>query len=237
MLNCDWLQSGEAVDVAEAGEAGDASLKHSLSIWVTGWFQARFQMRLDDDAPSSSYGASFFGEACGVLLEEGGFPCRDLLEGVGGRVRDPVEAAFRGGRVTVSKAVCLNLSNSLRLSQDRTRAILLAIDPNDSAARADTQGFYHLQAKIHELFIILTDRIDQYPDPNVSNPPPSVPTPPPVKHNLLKISLPKFNGEFSEWENFWGLFSNLIHECAVLGNVIKFHYLLSSFNRRTARIS
>ena len=67
MLNCDWLLSGEAVDAAEAG---DASLKHSSSIWVTGWFQARFQMHLDDDdALSSSYGASFFGEACRVLLE------------------------------------------------------------------------------------------------------------------------------------------------------------------------
>ena len=50
----------------------------------------------------------------------------------------------------------------------------------------------------------------------------------PVKHNLPKISLPKFNGEFSEWENFWGLFSNLIHKCTDLGNVIKYHYLLES---------
>ena len=40
MLNCDWLLSGQAVDAAEAGEAGDASLKHSSSIWVAGWFQA-----------------------------------------------------------------------------------------------------------------------------------------------------------------------------------------------------
>ena len=43
MLNCDWLLSGEAVDGAEAGEAGDASLKHSSSIWVAGWFQARWR--------------------------------------------------------------------------------------------------------------------------------------------------------------------------------------------------
>ena len=79
-----WLLSGEAVDAAEVGEAGDASLKHSSSIWAAGWFQARFQMRLDDDdTTSSSYGASFFGEACGVLLGEGGFPCRDFLEGWG----------------------------------------------------------------------------------------------------------------------------------------------------------
>ena len=84
MLNCDWLLSWEAVDAAEAGEAWDASLKHSSSIWVAGWFQARFQMRPDDDdAPSSSYGSSFFGEACGVLLGEGGFPCLDFLEGWG----------------------------------------------------------------------------------------------------------------------------------------------------------
>ena len=81
MLNCDWLLSREAVD---AVEAGTASLTHSSSIWVAGWFQACFQVRLDDDdAPSPSYGASFFGEACRVLLEEGGFPCRDFLEGWG----------------------------------------------------------------------------------------------------------------------------------------------------------
>ena len=101
-MNCDWLLSGEVVDAAEAGEAVDASLKHSSSIWMAGWFQARFQMRPDDDdAPSTSCGASFFREACGVLLGEGEFPCRDFLEGWG-RLRDPVEAAFHGrsGHVT-----------------------------------------------------------------------------------------------------------------------------------------
>ena len=131
-------------------------------------------------------------------------------------------------RPNISKAVCLNLSNSLRLSQERNRAILSTVDPNDSVARADTQRYFHLQAKIHELFIVLTDRIDQFPDPAVSSPPPSVPNPLPVKHNLPKISLPKFKGEFSEWENFWFFFSNLIHECTDLGNVIKYHYLLES---------
>ena len=84
MLNYDWLLSGEAGEAAEAGEAGDASLKHSSCIWVTGRFQACFQMCLDDDdAISSSYRVSFFWGACGVLLPEGGFPCRDLLEGWG----------------------------------------------------------------------------------------------------------------------------------------------------------
>ena len=124
--------------------------------------------------------------------------------------------------------MCLNLSNSLSLSQERNRAILSTVDPNDSAARADTQRYFHLQAKIHELFIVLTDRIDQFPDPTVSSPPPSIPNPHPVKHNMPKISIPKFIGEFSEWKNFWGLFSNLIYECTDLGNVIKYHYLLES---------
>ena len=87
---------------------------------------------------------------------------------------------------------------------------------------------FHLQAKIHELSIVLTDRIDQFPDPTVSSPPPSVLNPLPVKYNLPKISLPKFNGEFSEWENFWGLFSYLIHERTDLGNVVKYYYLLES---------
>ena len=81
MLNCDWLLSGEAVDAAEAGDAGDASLKHSLSIWVAGWFQARFQtMMMLLPLPT---GPHFFGETCGALLGEGGFPCRDFLEGWG----------------------------------------------------------------------------------------------------------------------------------------------------------
>ena len=72
VLNCDWLLSGEAVDAAEAGEAGDASPKNSSSISVAGWFQARFQMRPDDDdAPSSSCGASFFGEALQGSAGEG----------------------------------------------------------------------------------------------------------------------------------------------------------------------
>ena len=57
-------------------------------------------------------------------------------------------------RPNLSKAVCLNLSNSLRLSQERNRAILSTVAPNDSAARADTQCYFHLQAKIHELFIV-----------------------------------------------------------------------------------
>ena len=84
MLNYDWLLSGEAVDAAETGNAGDASLKHSSRGWVTGWFQAGFQMCLDDDdALSSFYGVSFFLGACEVLLPEGGFLCRDLLEGWG----------------------------------------------------------------------------------------------------------------------------------------------------------
>ena len=42
MLNYDWLLGGEAVDAADAGEAGDASLGYFSRIWVAGWFQACF---------------------------------------------------------------------------------------------------------------------------------------------------------------------------------------------------
>ena len=59
MLNYDWLLSGEAADAVGTGKVGDASLKHSSRGWVTGWFQASFQMCLDaDDVPSSFYGVS-----------------------------------------------------------------------------------------------------------------------------------------------------------------------------------
>ena len=85
MLNCDWLLSGEAVDAAKAGEAGNASLGYSLCIWVAGWFQARFQLRPDDDddddAPSTACGVLFCGEVCGVLLGEGDSLCHYFLEG------------------------------------------------------------------------------------------------------------------------------------------------------------
>ena len=82
MLNYDRSLSGEAVDTVGAGRSGDASLGYSSRGWATGWFQAGFQLRLDaddDDALSVFCGASSFWGACGVLLGEGGSPCRDLL--------------------------------------------------------------------------------------------------------------------------------------------------------------
>ena len=83
VLNCDWLLSGEAVDAAEAGEAGDASLGYSSRMWVAGWFQARFQSCPDDDddAPSSACRVLFCWEVCGVLLGEGDSLCCYFLEG------------------------------------------------------------------------------------------------------------------------------------------------------------
>ena len=97
MLNCDWLLSGEAVDAAEAGEAGDASLGYSSPIWVAGWFQVHFQLCPDDDdAPSSSSAGSHFagklaGFYWGRVILFAVISWRDRS-----RVRDPVEAAFHG---------------------------------------------------------------------------------------------------------------------------------------------
>ena len=75
----------------DAVEAGDASLKHSSSIWVAGWFQARLDDELFFPLPT---GPHFSGEL-------GGFCCRRVVflaviswRG-GGRVRDPVEKAFQ----------------------------------------------------------------------------------------------------------------------------------------------
>ena len=74
----------EAGEAAETVEAGDASLGYSSDIWVAGWFQARFQMRLDvDDALSSFFGVLFFWEVCVALLQGDGFLCRGLWEGWG----------------------------------------------------------------------------------------------------------------------------------------------------------
>ena len=65
-------------------EAGDASLGYSSDIWVAGWFQARFQMRLAvDDALFSSFGASSFWGVCVALQQGDGFLCRGFWEGWG----------------------------------------------------------------------------------------------------------------------------------------------------------
>ena len=82
--NSHWLLGGEAGEAAEAVEAGDASLGYSSEIWVAGWFQARFQMRLAvDDALSSSFRVSSFWGVCVALLQEGGLLCRGSWEGWG----------------------------------------------------------------------------------------------------------------------------------------------------------
>jgi hypothetical protein len=52
------------------------------------------------------------------------------------------------------------------------------------------------------------------------------PDAPPVK--LPDISIPKFNGLFTEWIGFRDSFSSLIHENASLSAIQKFHYLKGS---------
>ena len=99
----------------DAAEAGDASLKHSSCIWVTGWFQAGFQKCLDDDdALSSFYGISFFWGAWG-------FCCQRVVSLAviswrgGGRFIDPVEVAFqrRPGHIFIYCGNELMISNHL----------------------------------------------------------------------------------------------------------------------------
>ena len=54
------------------------------------------------------------------------------------------------------------------------------------------------------------------------NPPATFP-----RFDLPKIQVPKFNGEFESWQNFWGIFENLIHSRVDISNMVKFHYLLT----------
>ena len=73
------------MDAVEAGEAGDASLRYSSDLWVTGWFQACFQWLLEavDDALTSFFGVSFFGVACRVQMQGDDSLCCDLWWGWG----------------------------------------------------------------------------------------------------------------------------------------------------------
>lgn len=49
-----------------------------------------------------------------------------------------------------------------------------------------------------------------------------------VSLQLPRISLPKFSGNFSEWENFRGLFESLVASKESLSNTQKLHYLKAS---------
>ena len=49
-----------------------------------------------------------------------------------------------------------------------------------------------------------------------------------VKNSLPKLQLPKFNGEFAKWANFWELFTEIVDVRADLTPVVKFNYLISS---------
>ena len=49
-----------------------------------------------------------------------------------------------------------------------------------------------------------------------------------MQSDLPKIALTKFSGEFSKWENYWGLFAALVHNKTELSNIVEFYYLLSS---------
>ena len=49
-----------------------------------------------------------------------------------------------------------------------------------------------------------------------------------AKNSLPKLQLPKFNGEFAKWANFWELFTEIVDARKDLTPVVKFNYLISS---------
>lgn len=49
-----------------------------------------------------------------------------------------------------------------------------------------------------------------------------------VTQQLPRISLPKFSGNFAEWENFRGIFESLVDSKTSLSNTQKLHYLKAS---------
>lgn len=46
-------------------------------------------------------------------------------------------------------------------------------------------------------------------------------------HSLPKIQLPKFNGDVVSWCTFRDTFKSLVHETPNIGNIDRFHYLVS----------
>lgn len=55
-----------------------------------------------------------------------------------------------------------------------------------------------------------------------------------VPLQLPRISLPKFSGNFTEWENFRGLFESLVATKESLSNTAKLHYLKTSVTGEAA---
>ncbi|XP_029176084.1 uncharacterized protein LOC114944355 [Nylanderia fulva] len=54
--------------------------------------------------------------------------------------------------------------------------------------------------------------------------------------HLPRISLPKFSGKFTEWENFKGIFESLVTNNDCLSNTEKLHYLKTSVTGDAARL-
>ena len=84
------------MDSAEAGEAGDASLKHSSRIWVAGCSRrasscAQMMMMLLPLSAGSHFSGKLSGFCWGRVIFFAVISWRD-----GGWVRDPIEVAFHG---------------------------------------------------------------------------------------------------------------------------------------------
>ena len=43
--------------------------------------------------------------------------------------------------------------------------------------------------------------------------------------NLQKLDIPKFNGQYEQWENFRDIFRSLVHDCEDITKIAKFQYL------------
>jgi len=55
-----------------------------------------------------------------------------------------------------------------------------------------------------------------------------------VTLQLPRITLPKFSGNFAEWENFRGIFESLVDSKTSLSNTQKLHYLKASVTGEAA---
>ena len=53
---------------------------------------------------------------------------------------------------------------------------------------------------------------------------------------LPTIELPKFDGSYLAWQNFWDLFETAVHKRTDLGNAAKFHYLVSQLTGEAANL-
>ena len=117
----------------------------------------------------------------------------------------------------LSQSQAVYLQTALKEHLFRVEGLEVAVVSSLGAA-SQTVVTSSTKAKARSLIVACASIVDKVGSPNA----------PAVKNSLPRIEIPRFNGDFLQWDNFWGLFDALVHSRVDVPIIVKFHYLLQA---------